>query len=65
VATRGLWLFPVVVAWAVWGIGARHAAVPLVHQTAVVVVPLGLVVGLAATLWQRGRRPALAVPAAA
>lgn len=64
VATRGLWPFPVVVAWAVWGIGARHAQVPLVHDTAVVLVPLGLAVGLAAAAWQRARRPAVGAPAA-
>jgi translocator protein len=64
VVRRGLWLFPVVVAWAVWGIGARHALVPLVHGTALVVVPLGLAVGLGAAAWLR-RRPVVAAPVVA
>lgn len=55
-SARGVWLFPVVVAWALWGIGARWPAVVPVHTAATVLVPLGLVIG--AVLAVRGRRTA-------
>jgi hypothetical protein len=56
VVTRRLWLFPLVVGWAVWGIGARFALLPAVHTPALVVVPLGVAVGLvAAALLARKR----------
>jgi nitrate reductase gamma subunit len=45
---RRLWLFPLVVGWAVWGIGVRFAQVPALHTPALVTVPLGIGVGLAA-----------------
>lgn len=56
VASRGLWLFPLVVAWAVWGIGARYAEVPLLHLSARVLVGVGLVAGGVTWEWRRRRR---------
>lgn len=56
VATRGLWLFPLVVAWAVWGIGARHAGVPQLHLSAQRLVVAGVVAGLVAWGWRRRSR---------
>ncbi|MBK8057475.1 MAG: tryptophan-rich sensory protein [Gemmatimonadetes bacterium] len=56
-ATRGLWLFPLVVAWAVWGIGARHAGVPVLHLSAQRLVVAGVLAGAVAWVWrQRARR---------
>jgi hypothetical protein len=48
VAARRLWLFPLVVGWALWGIGVRFENVPALHTPALVLVPLGVAVGLAA-----------------
>jgi len=56
VATRGLWLFPLVVGWALWGIGARYAHVPLLHLTAQLLVGAGMLAGGAAWWWRRSRR---------
>lgn len=44
-AARGIWLFPVVVAWALRGIGVRWPDVRAVHDAAVLLVPLGLAGG--------------------
>jgi translocator protein len=57
VATRGLWLFPLVVAWAVWGIGARYAQVPMLYLTAQGLVVAGLLAGALAWGWRLARRP--------
>lgn len=54
---RGSWLFPLVVAWALWGIGVRFREVPLLWGAATWLVPL---CGMAAVLalWRRRiRRP--------
>lgn len=53
--TRRMWLFPLVVAWALFGIGARFPGVALVSGTARVLVPLGIVGGFLLT-WYAGRR---------
>jgi tryptophan-rich sensory protein len=45
---RGNWLFPLVVAWALRGIGARHAAVPAIADATAWLVPAGIALGLAA-----------------
>ncbi len=49
---RGNWLFPLVVAWALRGIGARHAAVPAIADATAWLVPAGIALGLAA--WGAG-----------
>jgi len=53
VSTRGLWLFPIVVAWALWGIGARFAGEPALHLPAQLLAALGLTGGAAAWRWRR------------
>jgi hypothetical protein len=58
VGARGLWAFPLVVGWAVWGIGVRFSRTPLLHGTAQVVVPLGVLVGLGLFFWRRRAAPA-------
>jgi len=58
VATRGLWLFPLVVAWALWGIGVRFAGEPILHLTAQVLVVVGLLAGVGAWRWYRRRHDA-------
>jgi hypothetical protein len=45
---RGNWLFPLVVAWALRGIGARHAAVPAIADVTAWLVPAGVVLGVVA-----------------
>jgi hypothetical protein len=53
---RGSWLFPLVVAWALRGIGARHAAVPAMAEATAWLVPAGIALGLAAWgagMWRR------------
>jgi hypothetical protein len=40
---RGSWIFPLVVVWAVFGIGDRFQEVPLILWTAYLMVPVGLV----------------------
>lgn len=49
---RGNWLFPLVVAWALRGIGARHAAVPAIAEATAWLVPAGIAAGAAA--WGAG-----------
>ena len=51
---RGNWLFPLVVAWAVYGIGARYADMPAMADVARWLVPAG--VGSGALAWLAGRR---------
>ena len=46
---RGNWLFPLVVAWAVYGIGARDTNLPAIADPARWLVPTGLIGGLLAT----------------
>jgi len=58
--THGVWVFPLVVAWALRGIGARYADVAQLHGAAQLLVPVGVVAGVVA-VWWRGRR-AGAVP---
>ena len=53
--TKRMWLFPLVVAWALFGIGARFPDVALVSGTARVLVPLGIVGGLFLA-WYSGKR---------
>ncbi len=59
---KGNWLFPVVVAWAVHGIGARYADVPAIAVRAALLVPAVLTVGgIALVLRTRAsRRPGAA-----
>ncbi len=51
---RGNWLFPLVVAWALRGIGARSADIAAIAGTTVWLVPTGIVAGMIA--WVAGRR---------
>lgn len=51
---KGNWLFPVVVAWAVHGIGVRYAELPAIAERASLLVPAVLTVGGVA-LVLRGR----------
>jgi len=51
---RGNWLFPLVVAWALRGIGVRYADIGTLAGTTSWLVPTGVVVGLLA--WVAGRR---------
>lgn len=55
VSHRGVWLFPLVVAWALRGIGARFPEDPVLFTTTGILVPIGLVGG-ALMLWDRRRR---------
>jgi hypothetical protein len=53
---RGNWLFPLVVAWALRGIGARHAAVPQMADVTAWLVPAGVALGVVAWgagVWRR------------
>lgn len=59
---HGVWLFPLVVAWALYGIGARYPDVPLLHGAARLLVAGGLVAGAAAP-WLSRRRTTSASPA--
>ena len=51
---RGMWIFPLVVAWAVYGIGARYADLPAMATATRWLVPLGSALGMLA--WWTGRR---------
>ena len=51
---RGNWLFPLVVAWALRGIGARYADIAAIADTTRWLVPAGVAVG--AVAWFAGRR---------
>jgi benzodiazapine receptor len=51
--SRDMWLFPLVVAWAIHGIGTRHADVPALAEAARFVVPAGVLLGVVA--WGAGR----------
>lgn len=51
---RGNWLFPLVVAWAVRGIGARFADLPAIASVTSWLAPAGVVTGL--ILWFLGRK---------
>lgn len=51
---RGMWVFPLVVAWAIYGIGARYAALPAIAIMAQWLVPLGVSGG--AIAWWAGSR---------
>lgn len=57
---RGNWLFPLVVAWALRGIGARYPEVAALADTTRWLVPAGIVVGAGA--WAAGRRARRGVP---
>ena len=51
---RGNWLFPLVVAWALRGIGARYPDVAAIADTTRWLVPAGVAIG--AVAWLAGRR---------
>ncbi len=51
VVHRGNWVFPLVVAWALWGIAVRFHEVPIMTWTVWIVMPLGFLVS-AAILWR-------------
>jgi benzodiazapine receptor len=53
---RGMWVFPLVVAWAIYGIGARYAALPAIAEPSRVLWIYGIAVGLLA--WTMGLRRA-------
>ena len=54
---HGMWLFPVVVAWAVHGIGVRYADQPSLAEPAQAFVLFGLAGGAARMLWLWRTRP--------
>lgn len=58
--SRGMWLFPLVVAWAIHGIGTRYADQPPIADTAQRLVLAGLVLGVAA--WALGVRRRATLP---
>ncbi|WP_373060063.1 tryptophan-rich sensory protein [Gemmatimonas sp.] len=51
---RGNWLFPLVVAWALRGIGVRYADIAVLADTTSWLVPAGIATGVIA--WGAGRR---------
>ncbi len=53
---RGAWVFPLVVAWALRGIGARYADISAISGPAAILVPAGIAGGLG--LWWAGRQRA-------
>lgn len=55
---RRNWLFPLVVAWAVYGIGARYPELPAITTPAGWLVPVGLVAGLVAAWFGQSRTSA-------
>ena len=60
---KGSWVFPGVVAWALYGIGARYADRPDISSAVAWLVPAGLGLGLVAWgagVWSRRRTPASA-----
>ncbi len=57
---RRAWIFPLVVAWAVWGIGARYADVELLRSAATVLTGISVVLAVAGLAIRRERG---AVPA--
>jgi hypothetical protein len=54
---RGNWLFPLTVAWAVRGIGARYADLPAIAVPSAWLVPVGMALG-AVAWWVGARRRA-------
>jgi benzodiazapine receptor len=54
---RGNWIFPPVVAWALWGIRDRFLDVPVLATTALAMIPAGLM-ALVVGLWWRSMREA-------
>lgn len=50
---RGMWVFPLVVAWAIYGIGARHASLPAIAGATRILLVGGVAIGLVA--WIAGR----------
>lgn len=59
---RGMWVFPPVVAWALYGIGARYPDVAVVDAAARWLVPLGL--GIGGIAWWLGHRARRVTPVA-
>lgn len=55
VSHRGVWLFPLVVAWALRGIGHRFPDDPVLSTTTGILVPIGIAGG-ALLVWDRWRR---------
>lgn len=58
VVHRGNWLFPLVFAWAFWGIADRFADVPVIANTAYAMIGLGFGVLVGGVLWRGRGRPA-------
>jgi hypothetical protein len=58
--SRGMWLFPLVVAWALHGIGTRYADRPPIADTAQLLVLVGLALGTVG--WLLGVRRGAATP---
>ena len=54
---RGMWVFPLVVAWALRGIGVRYAEVAPIATAAGVLVPAGIAVGVVLTAVSRRFAP--------
>ena len=53
---RGNWLFPLVFAWAFWGIADRFADVPVIANTAFAMIGIGLGLLVGGVLWRGSRR---------
>ena len=47
---RGMWVFPLVVAWAIYGIGARYADLPAIAEATRIILVVGLPIGTVAWL---------------
>ncbi|HSM05089.1 MAG TPA: TspO/MBR family protein [Longimicrobiales bacterium] len=56
VVHRGNWLFPLVFAWAFWGIADRFADIPVIANTAYAMIGVGLGFLVGGMLWRRRRR---------
>ena len=60
---RGLWIFPLVSAWAVVGIGVRYPEIPVISLTAWVMAGVGLATApLILPFWARRLPPTAASP---
>jgi translocator protein len=60
VVLKRVWPFPLVVAWALWGIGARHAELPALHDVARGLAVVGVLGGLALAWRTASRRASIA-----
>jgi len=62
---RGAWIFPVVVAWALWGIGARFADITVIHAPSRVLVVACVILAAAGLVMRHRAIPHATGPASA